>query len=148
MQHSKQSPHCVLWTETVTTVLVKEAQKKTLYFLRTLRKMSHSQQLLVSVYWCSYQVSSHTASWCGTVVALQQIKKSLQSIIKTKKNIINQQLPGQHFHLLVPAGDPEHPETLIRPCPSTFWTVALHYRSIKTCATRFDWLIDAFILNM
>lgn len=128
MRHSKQSPHC----ELSQSPRCQSRRHKKNNFLRTLRKMSELQQLLVSVYWCSYQVSSHTTSWCGTVAALEQMKNTCKESYKLKR-IINQQLPGRHLHLMVPAGDPQHPETLIRPRPSTtFWTVLnLHFSPSK-----------------
>lgn len=144
MRHSKQSPHCELWQSPRCWSWRHKKIPRTVLPENIEKDVTAAAAPGVSVL---VLLTDSILVWCRSSSEADK-KKSLRRIIKTEKNIINHQLPGGHVNLLVPAGDPQHPETLIRPCPSTFWTVASHYRSIKTCPMRFDWLIDAFILNM
>ncbi len=80
------------WTINI-TALVKKAQKR-LYFLRMVRKVNLSQQLLLSFYRCSIEsVLTHgLLAWYGSSSAAD--KKALQRVIKTAQNITKQQLPA------------------------------------------------------
>ncbi len=80
------------WTINI-TALVKKA-KKWLYFLRMLRKVNLSQQLLLSFYRCSIEsVLTHgMLAWYGSSSAAD--KKALTRVIKTAQNITKQQLPA------------------------------------------------------
>ncbi len=79
------------WTINI-TALVKKA--KWLYFLRMLRKVNLSQQLLLSFYRCSIEsVLTHGMLACyGSSSAAD--KKALPRVIKTAQNITKQQLPA------------------------------------------------------
>ena len=123
-----------------TTAIVKKAQQW-LYFLRTLRKVNLSQQHLRSFYRCSIEsvLTYGILSWYGSSSAAD--RKSLQRIIKTAQNIINQQLPTmdtifnsrclQKTHNIMK--DSYHPANyLFELLPS-----GKRYRSIRTRTTRF-----------
>ena len=123
-----------------TTAIVKKAQQW-LYFLRTLRKVNLSQQHLRSFYRCSIEsvLTYGILSWFGSSSAAD--RKSLQRIIKTAHNIINQQLPTmdtifnsrclQKTHNILK--DSYHPANyLFELLPS-----GKRYRSIRTRTTRF-----------
>ena len=123
-----------------TTAIVKKAQQR-LYFLRTLRKVNLSQQHLRSFYRCSIEsvLTYGILPWYGSSSAAD--RKSLQRIIKTAQNIINQQLPTmdtifnsrclQKTHNILK--DSYHPANyLFELLPS-----GKRYRSIRTRTTRF-----------
>ncbi len=127
------------WTINI-TALVKKAQKR-LYFLRMLRKVNLSQQLLLSFYRCSIEsVLTHgMLVWYGSSSAAD--KNALQRVIKTSQNITQQQLPAldkmfashclQKIHNILK--DSYHPaHNLFELLPS-----GKRYRSIKTRTTRF-----------
>ena len=123
-----------------TTAIVKKAQQR-LYFLHTLRKVNLSQQHLRSFYRCSIEsvLTYGILPWYGSSSAAD--RKSLQRIIKTAQNIINQQLPTmdtifnsrclQKTHNIMK--DSYHPANyLFELLPS-----GKCYRSIRTRTTRF-----------
>ncbi len=128
------------WTINI-MALVKKAQKR-LYFLRMLRKVNLSQQVLLSFYRCSIEsVLTHgMLVWYESSSAAD--KKALQRVIKTAQNITRQHLPAledifvshyclQKIHNILK--DPYHPAyNLFELLPS-----GKRYRSVKTRTTRF-----------
>ena len=113
------------WTAN-TTALVKKAQQR-LYFLRLLQKVNLSQQLLESFYHCSIEsiLTYDILVWYSGSSAAD--KKSLQRVIKTARNIINQQLPSPDdmFTSRCLQKISQHPKGLIPPRSSPVWTVTL-----------------------
>ncbi len=127
------------WTINI-TALVKKAQKR-LHFLRMLRKVNLSQQLLLSFYRCSIEsvLTQGLLAWYGSSSAAD--KKALQRVIKTAQNITKQQLPSLDdifaYHCLQKIQnilkDSYHSaHNLFELLPS-----GKRYRSIKTRTTRF-----------
>ena len=126
------------WTAD-TTALVKKAQPR-LYFL--LKKVNLSQQLLGSFYRCSTEsiLTYGIPAWYGGSSAADK-KKSLQKVINTAQNIINQQPTSpddiftscclQKIHNILK--DSFHPGRLLFEQLSS----GKRYRSIKTRTTAF-----------
>ena len=102
------------WSTNINS-LVKKAQQR-FYFLRTLRKVNLSQQLLVSFYRCSIEsVLTHgILVWYGNSSVAD--KKAPQRVIKKAQKITNTHLPALED---ICTSRPSHPaHHLFDPLPS------------------------------